>query len=203
MGDTMDKMKGLDFSEILIDDPAAVPGGYDGWPTGRKYNVIYADPPWAYKDAGHLQKPGYPTQSLSWICNLPVADIAAPDCCLIMWAVSPMLDDAFKVISAWGFKYKTVAYVWSKRCEDGRPRYNLGQWTMGNVEMCLLATRGKPNQFRQDKSVKQLVEAPRGRHSAKPAEVRRRIESLFGDLPRIELFARERVPGWDAWGNEV
>lgn len=170
-----------------------------------KYPVIYADPPWSYNDkmSGHSFSLDheYETQSLDWIKSLPVADIAAKDATLFLWAVSPQLPAAFDVMKAWGFKFKTVAFVWNKKTVNGLDVVNLGRWTMGNVELCLLGTRGKPR--RQAKNVKQLVKAMRTKHSKKPDDVRSRIELVMGDVPRIELFARDRTPGWHVWGNEV
>ena len=153
----------------------------------------------------------YETQGLEWIKKLPVGGVADKDCVLFLWAVSPLLPEAFEVIKAWGFKYKTIAFVWSKRYADGSPVANLGRWTMGNVEMCLLATKGKPQ--RVSKNIRQLVEDYRAEHSRKPDSFREKIVELMGDLPRIELFARDngdknlwgknRLDGWDTWGNEV
>ena len=145
----------------------------------------------------------YKTMPLEWIKSLPVEKIAEKDCLLFLWAVSPQLPEAIEVMQAWGFTYKTVAFCWSKITKNKKPVYNLGRWTMGNVELCLLGVRGKPNKFRVDKSVKQLVVAERTVHSKKPDEVRERITQAFGNLPRIELFARQHVDGWDCWGDEV
>lgn len=171
----------------------------------RKFSVIYADPPWSYNDKmrGHGQgaEMHYPTQSLEWIKSLPVQEITAKDAVLFLWATSPLLPEAFELITAWEFKYKTVAFVWSKTTTTGKWAYNLGRWTMGNAELCLLATKGRPQRIEQN--MKQLVVAERGRHSQKPDEVRQRIVTLMGDIPRVELFARERPVGWEVWGNEV
>ena len=178
-----------------------------------KYQVIYADPPWRYQDAGcnGNAEGHYNTMSLADIKALPVASIAADDAVLLMWATWPLLPEALQVIEAWGFKYRTCAFVWVKQNarEDNvwliRNDLNifsgLGRWVNGNAELCLFAKRGSPK--RHAKNVKQIVLAPRGKHSAKPAEVRDRIVQLLGDVPRIELFARNRTPGWDAFGNEV
>jgi len=180
-----------------------------------KYQIIYADPPWSYNDkmSGHSFSLDheYETQDLGWIKNLKVSDIADKDCALFLWAVSPQLPSAIEVINAWGFKYKTVAFCWSKRTTGGRLVSNLGRWTMGNVEICLLATKGSPKRIK--KNIKQLVLSPRTKHSAKPSVVRERIVELMGDIPRIELFARPdkqmKLDGsttfdkWDVWGNEV
>lgn len=143
----------------------------------------------------------YETQSLAWIKSLPGQEITSKDAVLFLWAQSPLLPEAFEVITAWVFKFKTVAFVWSKTTTTGKWVYNLGRWTMGNVELCLLATKGRPQRI--ERNVKQLVVAERGRHSQKPDEVRQKIVTLMGDVPRIELFARERPEGWEAWGNEV
>ncbi len=174
----------------------------------KKYQIIYADPPWQYKDT---QKSGgtaffgasvrYDTMNNSDIARLPIGDIAEKDCCLFMWATNPLLPEAFECIKSWGFKYKTVAFCWNKQSKNRKWISNTGRWTMGNIEICLLATKGSPKRIA--KNVKQLVIAERKRHSEKPQEVRERILQLMGDIPRVELFARQRCDGWDAWGNEV
>ena len=140
--------------------------------------------------------------SLTDICALPVADIADKDCALFLWATFPNLQEAFEVIKAWGFKYKTVAFCWVKRNRKSPSWFvGLGHWTRANAEICLLATKGKPQRI--SKSVRQIVDTPIERHSKKPDEVRNRIVDLMGDVPRIELFAREKTDGWDVFGNEV
>ena len=114
----------------------------------------------------------------------------------------PQLQEAFKVIKEWGFQYKTVAFLWIKQNRSGKGYFfGLGYWTRSNAEICLLATRGKPKRI--STKVFQLIISPLEEHSKKPVEARKRIVELLGDLPRIELFARQRSPGWDAWGNEV
>ena len=140
---------------------------------------------------------------IEWIKNLDISRIAEKDCILFLWAVSPQLPEAIEVMSAWGFKFKTVAFCWSKTTKTGKLVSNLGKWTMGNVELCLLGIKGRPNRFRVDKTVKQLVIAERTKHSKKPDEVRERIVQGFGNIPRIELFARQYADGRDCWGNEV
>lgn len=143
----------------------------------------------------------YPSMSNQELLALPVREIVAKDATLFMWATSPNLPVALEVMKAWGFKYKTVAFCWTKRTTHGKEAVNLGRWTMGNVELCLLGTKGSPQ--RVVKNIRQLVTAQRGRHSAKPAEVRHRIEQLMGNVPRIELFCRgPEAIEWDAWGNE-
>lgn len=136
------------------------------------------------------------------ICALPVSSIAAKDCALFMWVTFPTLPDAFKVLKAWGFSYRTVAFVWVKRNRKSPSWFwGLGHWTRANAELCLLAVKGKPK--RVSARVHQIIDSPIEEHSKKPDEARHRIVELVGDLPRIELFARQTVPGWDVWGNEV
>lgn len=180
----------------------------------KKYQIIYADPPWSYNDkmSGHTFSLDheYETQDLNWIKNLPVKEMTDKSCTLFLWVVNPLLPEAFEVIKEWGFKYKTVAFFWNKRTANGNWVYNLGRWTMGNMEMVLLATKGKPQRIRKD--IKQLVVAERKEHSKKPDIIRKLIVDLMGDLPRIELFARgdknrdmfdfNRFDGWDTFGKE-
>lgn len=172
----------------------------------KKYQIIYADPPWQYDNPkNNNPKMGgitYKTMNISDICNLPVDSICDENCALFLWATMPKLREALNVIDSWGFIYTTCAFTWVKQNPNGQGIYSgLGHWTNGNAELCLFAKRGKPK--RQSKNVKQIVSAPRGRHSAKPPEVRNRIVSLLGDLPRIELFARQESKGWDYWGDET
>ena len=173
----------------------------------KKYNVILADPPWAFrawsnKGMGRSAEQHYPTMGLEDIKALPVADLAAEDCVLFLWATFPMLREAFAVIDAWGFTYKTAAFTWVKENRKSPGLFwGLGYWTRANAEVCLLATRGSPK--RQSAAVHQVILSPIERHSKKPDAVRERIVALMGDVPRVELFARQETPGWDVWGNEV
>lgn len=140
--------------------------------------------------------------SVKDICGLKVEEIAAKDCVLFLWATFPQLPEALRVIKAWGFQYKTVAFVWLKQNKSGKGWFfGLGFWTRGNAEICLLATKGKPH--RNSNRVHQFLISPIRGHSQKPKEAREKIVELMGDLPRVELFARENAEGWDAWGNEV
>jgi len=165
------------------------------------FGVIYADPPWRLGGSGKGGPP-YPLMATRDICALPVKNLAAPDCALLLWAVHSHLPDALAVVRAWGFSYKTVAFTWAKRTPlDTGFFLGRGYWTHSNAEPCLLATRGKPR--RVGTGVSSLVVSPRQEHSRKPDEVRERIVRVFGDVPRAELFARQKVPGWQAWGNEV
>ena len=172
----------------------------------KKYQIIYADPPWSYNDkmSGHSFSLDheYKTQSKNWIAELPIKDITEKDCVLFMWAVSPLLPEAIEVIKAWGFKYKTVAFCWIKKTKNGKQVHNLGRWTMGGVELCLLGVKGHPQ--RKVRNIKQTFEALRTKHSQKPNEVRQFITDLMGnDRTKIELFARQKTEGWDVWGDEV
>ena len=171
----------------------------------KKYQIILADPPWAYSDKGcnGAAEAHYTSMKIKDICALPVGDLAAKNCVLFMWATYPMLREALQTIEAWGFTYKSIAFQWLKlnRSNPGF-FYGLGRWTRGNTEPCLLAVKGKPT--RASNSVSQLIFSPVQHHSKKPDETRDRIIQLMGGAsPRIELFARETVDGWDAWGNEV
>lgn len=170
-----------------------------------KYSIIYADPPWQYKDKAQAGKRGagfkYDLQSTNWIADMPIQDISADDCVLFLWATFPMLPDALRVIEAWGFKYKTVAFNWVKRNKIKDTWFwGIGNWTRSNSEVCLLAIKGNPK--RVSKSVHSVVDARIEYHSKKPAVVRDRIVELMGDLPRIELFAREQAEGWHVFGNQ-
>ncbi len=170
----------------------------------KKYKIIYADPPWRYGDKNCNGAVGnhYNTMTLKDICNLNIEDITEKDAVLFIWVTYPMLKEGLKVIESWGFKYKSIAFQWLKlNKKNGKPFYGLGRWTRGNTECCLLATKGKPK--RKSNSVFQLIQTPIRGHSQKPNEARLKIVELVGDLPRIELFARQRFEGWDAWGNEV
>lgn len=173
----------------------------------NQYSVIYADPPWQYrtyskKGQGRSAESHYPTMSLDEIKDLPVGELAAKDCALFMWATFPCLLEAFQVLDAWGFEYKTIAFVWIKqnRISDSL-FWGMGYWTRANAELCILATKGHPK--RVNSGVHQVIMSHVEQHSKKPDEARDRIVQLMGDVPRIELFARQSPDGWDVWGNEV
>lgn len=176
----------------------------------KKYQIIYADPPWSYKvwtaKGGHKSASAhYQTMELKDICSLPIKELADESCVLFMWATFPNLPEAFEVIKAWGFTYKTVGFTWVKIYSNDNPVCGLGYWTRSNAEICLLATKGKPKRI--SKNVSQVILSQKGEHSSKPDIVKNRIVELMGDLPRIELFARDHTPlfatKWDVWGNEV
>ena len=175
----------------------------------KKYKVIYADPPWYFKSyskkgEGRNATQHYDCMKIENIKNLPVKDISENDSTLLMWVTDPFLKMSFEVIESWGFKYKTVGFVWAKTNKDRIKNYYFkgpGYWTRANPEICILATKGKPK--RVGANVDRLVVAERREHSRKPDRVRNDIVELCGDLPRIELFARQKFDGWDCWGNEV
>lgn len=172
--------------------------------TDKKYNIIYADPPWKYQDKGCNGNVAshYSTMKAQEICDLPINELAADNCILFMWTTYPMLKEALKVIEAWGFTYKSIGFQWVKQNRSGKGFFfGLGRWTRGNTEPCLIAVKGKPK--RMSAKVGQLVFSPLRKHSQKPDEVRDRIVELMGNMPRIELFARQAAEGWDCWGNEA
>ena len=140
--------------------------------------------------------------SIDELCALPVETLAEKDCLLFLWATFPQLPEALRLIQAWGFTFKTVAFVWLKLNKKSPTWfYGLGYWTRGNAKICLLAKRGKPK--RRSAGVHQFIISPVEEHSKKPDVTRHKIIELAGDLTRVELFARQKTPGWDVWGNEV
>ena len=173
----------------------------------KKYNIIYADPAWSFKtysDKGKGKSPDnhYSVMSLKDIKDLPLKNIANDDCILFLWVTFPLLKEGFEVIDAWGFTYKTVAFNWVKKNKIKDSWFwGLGYWTRSNSDLCLLATKG--NIKRKSASVHQIIDTPIEKHSKKPDIVKEKITELVGDLPRIELFARETADGWDSWGNEI
>ena len=183
----------------------------------KKYQIIYADPPWSYNDKKGGDKKyasaegHYSSMTAEQIYNLQFAidDIADENSTLFIWVTFPLLAEGLETISRWGFKYKTVGFVWVKT-RNGYPDHRgIGHWTMCNAELCLIGTKGTPK--RTANNIEQVILASRGKHSQKPAEARKRITDLMGDLPRIELFARKPnllfdadcYEGWDVWDNEV
>jgi len=176
----------------------------------KKYQVIYADPPWAYRDKREKSSSGricggastyYPTMTLEEIKNLPVQGLADNDCILFLWVTFPCLKEGIDVLESWGFKYKTLGFSWLKtNPKAGTPFFGIGSYTRSNCEVCLIGIKGKPKMA--SRAVSSAIIAPVGKHSAKPPIVRDKIVQLVGDVPRIELFARQACEGWDAWGNE-
>jgi len=175
--------------------------------TNKKYQVIYADPPWSYgnKMTGPDKKPcssadnHYQTHATSDISKINVQNLADDDCLLFMWTSSPHMEQAMELMRKWGFEYKTVAFVWDKQA------INPGFYTMSRCELCLVGKKigGKIPRPRGARNVRQFISEKRGRHSAKPTEIRKRINEMFPTQDKIELFARNTEPGWDCWGNEA
>lgn len=189
----------------------------------QKFDIIYADPPWDYRGRKQFGFAGdvgvdsggairhYPTLTVSELSQLPIVTIAEKDCLLYLWTTGPMVVDAIKVLEAWGFQFATVAFVWNK------VRTNPGYYTLSQAEFVFVGKRGRIPQPRGLRNVFQwftsyeetqlaeteVLEELRTKHSRKPAEIRRRIEQMHPHQKKIELFARETVPGWKSWGNEV
>lgn len=173
----------------------------------KRYSVVYADPPWSYNQfQGKGTKYGdvsahYQTMTKEELEQFPINNFAdSKNCVLFMWATFPNLPQAIELVAKWGFEYKTVAFVWIKTRKEGYYS-GLGFYTNSNAEIVIIAKRGQLE--RKNKNVKQLVFSPLEQHSQKPNEVRQRIVDLYGDIPRIELFARERFHGWDSFGNQL
>jgi N6-adenosine-specific RNA methylase IME4 len=144
----------------------------------------------------------YPVMTQKDIKNLPIEKIADDDCILFMWVTMPKLDECFEIIKEWGFEYKTIAFTWVKKNKKSDSWFwGMGRWTRANAELCLLATRGKPK--RMDAGVHSIIDTPIEGHSKKPDETRDRIVKLMGDIPRIEIFSRQKVDGWDCLGNDI
>jgi len=170
-----------------------------------KYNIVYADPPWKYDDThtNGAAENHYPTMQLEDIKKYWDKELAADDCILFLWTTFPIYPKALEVIKSWGFTYKTIAFLWIKINKNGKEIMGIGNWTRSNAESCLLATKGKPHKFIRIHSMSQIIKTGRKAHSRKPPEVREKIIQLCGDLPRIELFSRDNIEGWDVAGNEV
>ena len=181
----------------------------------KKYNIIYADPPWQFKYQSKKRTDGtsddlnirdpqkeYPCMTIDDIYNMPVNEIADDNSILFLWVTYPLLKEGIKTMEEWGFTYKTCGFSWIKKNKKSDSLFwGLGYWTRANNEICLLGTKGKPK--RVSKGVHQVVMSKIQKHSQKPDIVKDRIVELCGDVPRIELFARQRTKGWDVWGNDV
>lgn len=171
------------------------------------FSIIYADPPWDYK--GQLQHNGhgakntggamahYPTLKLEQLKTLELSPVMAPDCLLFMWVTSTHLPQGIALMESWGFEYKTVAFAWDKI------KPNPGYYTMSQLEMCLVGKQGKIPAPRGARNERQWLSEKKTKHSAKPEEVRRRIERMFPTQAKLEIFARKPTRGWSAWGNEI
>lgn len=173
--------------------------------TDKKFNIIYADPAWQYWEGGDKnQSLHYHTMTIDAIGRLPIKKIADENCILFLWVTFPILEDCFKVINAWGFKYSTCGFVWVKRNKYSDTWFfGNGSWTRANSELCLIATKGSVTRI--NASISQIIDERIGEHSEKPVMVRKLITELVGELPRIELFSRYKddKSGWFNWGNEL
>jgi len=180
------------------------------FPQDKKYNIIYADPAWTFKNYNNKKSNTnadhhYSCMSLEDIKKLPVGDIADKNCVLLMWCTDPLLHKQIPIVEKWGFTYKTVGFHWVKTNKNKSKNLyavGTGYWTRANNEICILATKGKISRVKGS-NVHRLVVADREGHSKKPDIIRDKIVELCGDLPRIELFARQKTDGWDVWGNEI
>ena len=181
----------------------------------KKYNIIYADPAWSYYNdktampncttVKGMRRPPYKVMSSAEIMQLPIKNISCDNALLFIWTTDYHLEKCMQVIKAWGFEYKTVGFTWAKKNKKGEQVCFMGAYTMkSGIELCLLATKGKDaHKLIKKHNVRAYIESPRLEHSKKPYEIRDRIVELCGDIPRVELFARQKVEGWDAWGNEI
>jgi len=185
----------------------------------KKYQVIYADPAWQYgskelygdKTKGSKKRENrfrtieriYTTMAIPQIKELKVKEITDKNCACFMWVTDSHLKEGIEVMEAWGFKYKTIAFVWLKKTSTGKTVLNFAPHTLKSTEICLLGIKGSMKDFKKSNNVRQLIEAERTEHSKKPNEARLRIKELYPNAEMIELFAREVTDGWDVWGNEV
>jgi len=183
----------------------------------KKFDIIYADPPWDYGGKLQFDKSSksaenidfarnifissavfkYPTLKLNELVQIPIHQIANDDCLLFMWTTSPHLVHAIELGNAWGFEYRTVAFVWDKMV------HNPGKYTLSNCELCLVFKHGRIPTPRGARNIQQLVREPRGKHSEKPLAVMQNIEKMFPTQTRIELFARKQFKGWASWGLDL
>ena len=170
------------------------------------YSAIIADPPWQFKNysaKGEGKSPSahYSCMDLPAIKEMPVGDLAAPDCLLMLWATAPMLPHAFEVMKCWGFQYKTMG-AWAKQSKTGKAwHFGTGYCLRSASEPFLIGTIGRPQY--QSRSVRNLIVAPVREHSRKPDTQYDMMESLIPTGRRIELFARQSRKGWDCWGNQT
>jgi len=176
------------------------------FPEHKKYQIIYADPPWEYDSSRCIaensclsknEKKLYQSMTLKEICKLPVKNITAKNCLLFLWVTGPKLKESFKVISAWGFRYATVAFVWEKI------KPTPGYYTLSSTEFCLISRRGKIPINRGKRNVRQFYSEKKSVHSKKPDGIRLLINDMFPKASKIELFSRDHHSGWDVWGNET
>jgi N6-adenosine-specific RNA methylase IME4 len=191
-------------------------GPFIGLPRGY-FRLGFADPGWWFRTRsprgrGKCADRHYRCEKLEQLKALPIGELMAPDAILCLCVVQTHFCEAMELIGAWGFEYKTVGFVWVKMPKRWsandiplriRPKMGQGYYTRSNSEQCWIARRGKKGLKRLDRGVDQVIYAPVRQHSRKPDEMFTRIECLFGDIPRIELFARDQRPGWWAWGDQL
>jgi len=179
----------------------------------KKYKIIYADPPWKMEFSASKSRDvdkKYDVMNYKDIANIDVNNISDNDSILFMWTTYPKLEESFYVLNSWGFKYRTVGFVWIKKYSNNTNYLGMGNYTRANSEIVLIGVKGKgvKTQVRNISQIIQTVMIPdhttfiNYKHSKKPDIVRTRIVQLCGDLPRIELFARTKIHGWDVWGND-
>jgi N6-adenosine-specific RNA methylase IME4 len=207
-----------DGATLVVDpaaNPAPAPGDFHrdfqmtehdlGTPPGRTYDVILCDPPWKYQHSVLMDAPPYPTMTPEELAKLPVADVAAKNSLLFMWATGPKMQEALELMARWGFEYVTVAYVWVKVGADGMPsRKGMGYYTRSATEFILLGRRGRGHTKRMScRNQCQTMLHRVLQHSRKPAVFAKQIKTLFKGARRLELFARCGVPGWDCIGNQL
>lgn len=174
--------------------------------TNKKYNIIYADPPWEYKESGsgnRVVKAHYPTMSIEDIKSLPIQNISDDTSILFIWVTFPRLEQGLEVIKG-GYQYYGLGFDWVKTSKNGKPSWGMGYYTRQNTEICLIGVKkDKTKRIKPlERDVLSVVHSERREHSQKPDEIRDKIVRICGDLPRIELFARQHAEGWDCWGNE-
>jgi len=201
----------MDYSK-LTDEEILKLGKEKGLVSGKKYQIIYADPPWSYNDKMKMEgihglirgaESFYQTMDIEDIKKLPINQISDDNCALYLWCVPPLHQQAMDVIVSWGFRYINYGFCWIKTTKNDKLHCGMGHYTRGNVELCLFAVKGRMANKVINHAIRQPIEAEIMRHSKKPEEIKKRIVDLFGDLSRIELFAREKSEGWDSIGNEI
>ena len=174
----------------------------------KKYKIIYADPPWdmryvkGTKEGIRCYDMPYPVMSDEEIMALPVKNIAEDNSILFMWVIDSRIPKIKELMSAWGFEYITVGFVWNKKAENTLG-YNaiLSQYTRKSCEFCFIGRKGE--KIVNDSNVDQFISESKKEHSKKPRVVRERILQMCGNISRIELFSRDKIEGWDCWGNEI
>ena len=191
-------------------------GPFTGLPRGY-FRVALVDPPWRFSTWSphgrhRCADRHYRCEELEQLKQVvPISELMAPDSLIFLWVVQTHLPAALQLLEAWNFEFKTVGFIWIKMPKQWsanklplriRPKMGMGYYTRANSEQCWIACRGNGIK-RQDKGVDQVLYAPIREHSRKPDEVIHRIDRLVGDVPRIELFARQQRPGWEAWGDQV